>query len=87
MYIVRPDCCASQFSLKHLLQVILVVLVSEVQSVLAIQKAVYVKVVLDVQCFSYLVVASNPIVKAIAVLSKNPEYSLLFRVRGGAVNL
>ena len=73
------NCCASQFVLKHLLKIVRVVLVSEVKSMLAIQKAVYVKVFFDVQCFCYLVIASDPIIKAIAVLSQDPEYLVLLR--------
>ena len=68
------DCRASQFVLKHLIDIVLVVLVSEVKSMLAIQKAVYVKVFFDVQRFCCLVISSDPIVKAIAVLSQDPEY-------------
>ena len=40
---------------------------SEVKTMLAIQKAVYVTVFFDVQRFCYLGIAFDPIVKAIAV--------------------
>ena len=79
--------CARQFSLEHLLEVIFFVLVSEVYSVLTVQKAIYVEFVFDVECLSDLAIPADFVVEAVAVLAHYSKYSRLLGVQGKAMDL
>jgi hypothetical protein len=84
---VATDCCARQFSFKHLLQIVFVVLVLEVEAVFAVHSTVNVEVLFDVQRLCNLIVTSYPVVEAVAVFPHDVEDSVLLCVWGSAVNL
>ncbi len=78
---------SSQFTLEHLLQVILIILMLEVEAVLAVHEAVDVEVLLDVECLYNLLVPPNSVVEAVAVFTHNTKSALLLCVRGHSVYL
>jgi hypothetical protein len=69
MNVVCCYCCACLFPLEQLFNVIFVVLVPEVYPVLAVQKAVYVELVFDVEGFIDFVVSSDFVIETVAVLA------------------
>ncbi len=60
---------------------------SEVDAMLAVHKAIDIKILLDIKCLCNLLVSTNLIVEAVAIFAHNAKDSLLFCIGGHSVHL
>jgi hypothetical protein len=87
MCVVSGHSGACYLSLKHLLEVIFVLLVLQVEAVFAIHQAVDPQVILDIQCLSNLAVLIDLVVESICVPTHEAEYPIVLAIWCDSMNL
>jgi hypothetical protein len=69
VYIVTGNCLARHLLLEHLFEVVLVLLVPQVEPMLAVEQHVRIQLILEVNSLVELVIPRNSVVEAVGIFT------------------